>query len=42
MAAFRALMHLHAARLVARVDGAGGLLLLEEQDRSLWDREQSK
>jgi predicted RNA polymerase sigma factor len=32
-------MHLHAARLEARVDGAGGLLLLEEQDRSLWDRE---
>jgi RNA polymerase sigma factor (sigma-70 family) len=38
--ALLALMHLHAARLVARVDGAGGLLLLEEQDRSLWDREQ--
>ena len=38
--ALLALMHLHTARLVARVDGAGGLLLLEEQDRSLWDREQ--
>lgn len=38
--ALLALMHLHAARLVARVDGAGGLLLLEEQDRSQWDREQ--
>jgi RNA polymerase sigma factor (sigma-70 family) len=37
--ALLALMHLHAARLGARVDGAGGLLLLEEQDRSLWDRE---
>jgi RNA polymerase sigma factor (sigma-70 family) len=37
--ALLALMHLHAARLVARVDGSGGLLLLEEQDRSLWDRE---
>lgn len=37
--ALLALMHLHAARLRARVDGAGGLLLLEEQDRSLWDRE---
>ncbi len=34
-----ALMHLHTARLSARTDGAGGLLLLEEQDRSLWDRE---
>src|SRR5688572_6709457 len=38
--ALLALMHLHAARLGARVDGAGGLLLLEEQDRSLWDREE--
>jgi RNA polymerase sigma factor (sigma-70 family) len=37
--ALLALMHLHAARLGARVDGAGGLLLLEEQDRSLWDHE---
>jgi RNA polymerase sigma factor (sigma-70 family) len=37
--ALLALMHLHAARLDARVDGAGGLLLLEEQDRSRWDRE---
>jgi RNA polymerase sigma-70 factor (ECF subfamily) len=34
-----ALMHLHSARLTARTDGAGGLLLLEAQDRSLWDRE---
>jgi predicted RNA polymerase sigma factor len=34
-----ALMCLHAARLDARVDGTGGLLLLEEQDRSLWDHE---
>jgi RNA polymerase sigma-70 factor (ECF subfamily) len=32
-------MHLHAARLGARLDVMGGLLLLEEQDRSLWDRE---
>jgi RNA polymerase sigma-70 factor (ECF subfamily) len=32
-------MCFHAARLDARIDGAGGLLLLEEQDRSLWDRE---
>jgi len=36
--ALLALMHLHAARSAARQDGAGGLLLLEEQDRSLWDR----
>jgi RNA polymerase sigma-70 factor (ECF subfamily) len=34
-----ALMHFHTARLGARLDGMGGLLLLEEQDRSLWDRE---
>ncbi|MFO0727966.1 MAG: sigma-70 family RNA polymerase sigma factor [Myxococcota bacterium] len=32
-----ALMHLHSARLSARRDATGGLLLLEEQDRSLWD-----
>ena len=37
--ALLALMHLHSARLAARTDGEGGLLLLEEQDRSLWDRE---
>ena len=37
--ALLALMHLHAARLAARQDGAGGLLLLEEQDRKLWDAE---
>ena len=36
--ALLALMHLHAARLTARQDGSGGLLLLEEQDRSLWDQ----
>jgi RNA polymerase sigma-70 factor (ECF subfamily) len=34
-----ALMCFHAARFDARVDGTGGLLLLEEQDRSRWDRE---
>ncbi|MGF1467960.1 MAG: RNA polymerase sigma factor [Sandaracinaceae bacterium] len=33
-----ALMLLHAARISARQDGAGGLLLLEEQDRSRWDK----
>ncbi len=38
--ALLALMHLHDARSPARVDGSGGLLLLEEQDRSLWNREQ--
>ncbi len=37
--ALLALMHLHAARLGSRVDAAGGLLLLEEQDRSRWDQE---
>jgi RNA polymerase sigma factor (sigma-70 family) len=35
--ALLALMHLHAARFDARIDGQGGLLLLEEQDRSKWD-----
>jgi RNA polymerase sigma-70 factor (ECF subfamily) len=38
--ALLALMHLHTARMPARQDGAGGLLLLEEQDRSLWDQRQ--
>ncbi len=38
--ALLALMHLHAARAGARQDATGGLLLLEEQDRSLWDRGQ--
>jgi RNA polymerase sigma-70 factor (ECF subfamily) len=33
-----ALMAFQAARLPARVDSEGGLILLEEQDRSLWDR----
>lgn len=37
--ALLALMHLHTARLASRVDGSGGLLLLEEQDRGLWDHE---
>ena len=37
--ALLALMHLHAARITARQDAGGGLLLLEEQDRGLWDRE---
>jgi RNA polymerase sigma factor (sigma-70 family) len=38
-AALLALMYLDAARFDSRVDGAGGLQLLEEQDRSLWDHE---
>ncbi len=37
--ALLALMYFHAARFDARIDGAGGLLLLEDQDRSLWDGE---
>jgi RNA polymerase sigma factor (sigma-70 family) len=35
--ALLALMHLHAARITARQHGSGGLALLEEQDRDLWD-----
>ena len=38
--ALLALMHLHAARMTARQDGFGGLLLLEEQDRGLWDTQE--
>lgn len=38
--ALLALMYLHAARLSARQDGSGGLLLLEEQDRAQWDQRQ--
>jgi RNA polymerase sigma factor (sigma-70 family) len=37
--ALLALMHFHAARLASRQDATGGLLLLEEQDRSRWDAE---
>ncbi|WP_404934002.1 RNA polymerase sigma factor [Nitratireductor sp. L15S-10] len=33
-----ALMLLHEARRESRVDAAGDIVLLEEQDRSLWDR----
>jgi RNA polymerase sigma factor (sigma-70 family) len=36
--ALLALMHLHNARMAARQDASGGLLLLEEQDRSLWNQ----
>lgn len=35
-----ALMLLHDARREARLDAAGDLIVLEEQDRSLWDRRQ--
>lgn len=37
--ALLALMALQAARLPARTDAAGDMVLLEEQDRSLWDGE---
>jgi RNA polymerase sigma-70 factor (ECF subfamily) len=37
--ALLALLHLQMARLGSRIDDTGGLLLLEEQDRSLWDRD---
>jgi RNA polymerase sigma-70 factor (ECF subfamily) len=40
--ALLALMHLHAARLGSRCDGMGALVLLEEQDRALWDRERMR
>lgn len=36
--ALLALMHLHTARMAARQDVAGGLVLLEDQDRSRWDQ----
>lgn len=35
--AFLALLLFHASRFEARLDGAGSLLLLEDQDRSQWD-----
>jgi RNA polymerase sigma-70 factor (ECF subfamily) len=38
--ALLALMHLHGARLPARLDAIGALVLLEEQDRSLWDQDE--
>jgi RNA polymerase sigma factor (sigma-70 family) len=37
--ALLALMHLHAARITARQDASGGLILLAEQDRALWDQD---
>jgi len=38
-AALLALMHLQAARMPSRQDASGGLVLLEEQDRALWDKD---
>lgn len=38
-AALLALMLLHVARFDTRIDGHGGLVLLEDQDRSRWNRE---
>jgi RNA polymerase sigma-70 factor, ECF subfamily len=37
--ALLALMLLHGSRLAARVDDSGDILLLADQDRSLWDEE---
>lgn len=37
--ALLALMHLQASRFNSRLDSNGELLLLEEQDRTLWDQE---
>jgi RNA polymerase sigma-70 factor (ECF subfamily) len=38
--ALLALMLLHDSRRKARMDAAGDLIILEEQDRALWDRRQ--
>src|SRR5437660_12883412 len=38
--ALLALMLLHDARRDARLDDAGDIVILEEQDRSRWDRRQ--
>jgi RNA polymerase sigma-70 factor (ECF subfamily) len=37
--ALAALLHLQLSRLPARLDGRGDLVLLDRQDRTLWDRE---
>lgn len=39
VAGLLALIRLHRARAAARFDGIGGLVLLADQDRSLWDRD---
>lgn len=36
--ALLSLMHLHMARMTARAKPCGGLVLLEDQDRRLWDQ----
>ncbi|MQA87421.1 MAG: sigma-70 family RNA polymerase sigma factor [Streptosporangiales bacterium] len=38
VAGLLALIRLHRARVAARFDSEGGLVLLRDQDRSLWDR----
>lgn len=38
--ALMALMHLHAARMASRQHEGDALLLLDEQNRSLWDRDE--
>jgi RNA polymerase sigma-70 factor (ECF subfamily) len=38
VAGLLALVRLHRARAAARFDSAGGLVLLRDQDRSLWDQ----
>ncbi len=38
--ALLALMHFHQARMSARQNKSGGLILLEEQNRELWDQQQ--
>lgn len=38
--ALLALMHFHFARIDARLDGYGALLMLEQQDRSMWNNQQ--
>jgi RNA polymerase sigma-70 factor (ECF subfamily) len=38
VAGLLALIRLHRARVAARFDGFGGLVLLRDQDRSQWDR----
>ncbi|NOQ77500.1 MAG: RNA polymerase subunit sigma-70, partial [Methylococcaceae bacterium] len=37
--ALLALMNFHMARMTARQDSSGGLILLEQQDRLLWDKQ---
>jgi len=39
LSALLALMCFHAARFGARIDNGGAIVLFEDQDRSLWDKE---